>query len=138
MPPKVRYVLRWIPPVDLREPPKKVSERNDELELKHDPVKPNRQYLTGYGVGLDLKKMDYLALDDRRSKHSQSKQAKDASAAQVEDAPAADFIREMLDALPPPKSANGEPINLSTPLTKEEFQCMFLNPFLTLLTDHVS
>jgi UDP-glucose:glycoprotein glucosyltransferase len=33
-------------------------------------VKPKKQFLTGYGVGLDLKKTDYLALDDRRSKGS--------------------------------------------------------------------
>lgn len=39
-------MIRYIPPADPS------SERN---------------YLTGYGVALDLKKMDYLALDDRRS-----------------------------------------------------------------------
>lgn len=45
--PRVEYVLRHIPPDDRDE-----SERN---------------YLSGYGVFLDLKKMDYLALDDRHS-----------------------------------------------------------------------
>lgn len=42
--PRVQYVFRPIPPKGL------VHEKN---------------YLTGYGVTLDLKKMDYLALDDR-------------------------------------------------------------------------
>jgi hypothetical protein len=123
MPPKVRYVLRWIPPAELRESPKKVSERKDELDVKHESVRPKQQYLTGYGVGLDLKKMDYLALDDRRPK-SQSKAAQDAASNQAEVNPESDFIRDILDALPPPKANDGETVNLSTPLTKEEFHRM--------------
>lgn len=123
MPPKVRYILRWIPPAELRESPKKVPERKDEIDVKHESVQPKQQYLTGYGVGLDLKKMDYLALDDRRSK-PQSKAAQDAASNQAEVVPESDFIRDMLDALPPPKAIDGETVNLSTPLTKEEFQCM--------------
>ncbi|KAH9162492.1 UDP-glucose:glycoprotein glucosyltransferase-domain-containing protein [Lactarius sanguifluus] len=47
--PRVQYILRPIPPDVVRE----------------------RGYLSGYGVTLDLKKMDYLALDDRRS-HSRN------------------------------------------------------------------
>jgi UDP-glucose:glycoprotein glucosyltransferase len=43
----VEYVFRHVPPVA-----RNGSERN---------------YLTGYGVSMDLKKMDYLALDDRHS-----------------------------------------------------------------------
>lgn len=42
--PHVEYVFRHIPP--------SVPSRD-------------RNYLSGYGVSLDLKKMDYLALDDR-------------------------------------------------------------------------
>jgi len=41
--PHVEYVFRHIPPSTIGE----------------------KSYLSGYGVGLDLKKMDYLALDDR-------------------------------------------------------------------------
>lgn len=44
--PKVEYVLRYIP---------EAGEQKD------------KSYLSGWGVALDLKKMDYLALDDRRS-----------------------------------------------------------------------
>ena len=46
-PPRLRYVYRHVPP-------------------EGGPVAPN--HLSGFGVTLDLKKMDYLALDDR--KHS--------------------------------------------------------------------
>jgi hypothetical protein len=42
--PRVQYIFRPIP---LKEPAKE------------------KTYLSGYGVTLDLKKMDYLALDDR-------------------------------------------------------------------------
>jgi UDP-glucose:glycoprotein glucosyltransferase len=48
-PPRLQYVYRHIPP-------------------EGGGMVPN--YLSGYGVTLDLKKMDYLALDDR--KHSRS------------------------------------------------------------------
>ncbi|EKM75357.1 hypothetical protein AGABI1DRAFT_46617 [Agaricus bisporus var. burnettii JB137-S8] len=50
--PRIQYVLRHVPPQGPR------SKLN---------------YLSGYGVSLDLKKMDYLAIDDRYSseKHSQ-------------------------------------------------------------------
>lgn len=46
--PHVEYVFRYIPP---------------------SPVPTERNYLTGYGVSLDLKKMEYLALDDRNANH---------------------------------------------------------------------
>lgn len=49
--PRVEYVFRPIPPPN-RDPKEKT-------------------YLSGYGVAMDLKKMDYLALDDRRSRGSQ-------------------------------------------------------------------
>jgi len=49
LPPKIQYVFRHVPPPKLTE------------------GLPKREYLSGYGVGLDLKKMDYLALDDRRT-----------------------------------------------------------------------
>jgi UDP-glucose:glycoprotein glucosyltransferase len=49
-PPRLQYIYRHIPP-----------------DIKNAaPV-----HLSGYGVTLDLKKMDYLALDDR--KHSQGR-----------------------------------------------------------------
>lgn len=45
--PRVQYIMRHIPP------------RNQDVSEKN--------ILSGYGVFLDLKKMDYLALDDRAS-----------------------------------------------------------------------
>jgi hypothetical protein len=45
--PTVEYILRYI-------------------SLDRD--KDTRSYLSGYGVALDLKKMDYLAIDDRHSR----------------------------------------------------------------------
>jgi UDP-glucose:glycoprotein glucosyltransferase len=42
----VQYVIRYIPP--------------------SNPA-TTRNYLSGYGVAMDLKKTDYLALDDRRA-----------------------------------------------------------------------
>jgi hypothetical protein len=48
--PRVQYIFRPIP---------------------QDGVVKEKAYLSGYGVTLDLKKMDYLALDDRRS-HNRS------------------------------------------------------------------
>lgn len=47
----VEYVVRYIPP------------RRDIGEGK-------KSYLTGYGIALDLKKTDYLVLDDRHSRSS--------------------------------------------------------------------
>lgn len=45
--PRVEYIFRHLPP--------KVRDLN------------TRSYLSGYGVSLDMKKMEYLALDDRRA-----------------------------------------------------------------------
>ena len=47
-PPKLTYVFRHVP-------------------SKHEGPTP-REYLSGYGVGLDLKKTDYLVMDDRLAK----------------------------------------------------------------------
>ncbi|TCD67335.1 hypothetical protein EIP91_000256 [Steccherinum ochraceum] len=54
--PHVEYVLRPIPPKD------------------RDASK--RSYLRGYGVALDLKKMEYLAVDDRRSSQNDASDTK--------------------------------------------------------------
>lgn len=51
-PPLIQYVFRHVPPTTHQMP----------------VFNQTREYLTGYGVALDLKKMDYLALDDRRAK----------------------------------------------------------------------
>ena len=51
--PRVEYVFRHVPPADLST--------------------ASKSYLSGYGVALDLKKTDYLAVDDRHTSHSSSK-----------------------------------------------------------------
>ncbi|KAG8817724.1 hypothetical protein FRC18_000376, partial [Serendipita sp. 400] len=50
LPPKLQYVFRYVTPPKL----------SNGIETK-------KQFLTGYGVGLDLKKTDYLVVDDRRA-----------------------------------------------------------------------
>ncbi|KAF5357223.1 hypothetical protein D9756_006756 [Leucocoprinus leucothites] len=51
--PHIEYVLRYVPPQEPRS---------------------SKNYLSGYGVALDLKKMDYLAVDDRFSSNKVSGQ----------------------------------------------------------------
>lgn len=48
--PHLEYIVRPIPPV---------NENNSE-----------RNHLSGYGVSLDLKKTDYLAVDDRQARQT--------------------------------------------------------------------
>ncbi len=48
LPPKLTYIFRYVPP------------------NCGGPI--TREYLSGYGVGLDLKKTDYLVMDDRFAK----------------------------------------------------------------------
>lgn len=49
-------------------------ERRVEYIFRHIPSRDqavrDKSYLSGYGVALDLKKTDYLAVDDRRSASS--------------------------------------------------------------------
>ena len=47
----------------------------------------------------------------------------DLAEVSAEEAPRVDIIRELLDALPPPK--NGDAFNSTAPLSKEEFKCRF-------------
>ncbi|EKM57416.1 glycosyltransferase family 24 protein [Phanerochaete carnosa HHB-10118-sp] len=56
--PHIQYILRHIPPTG------HASDRE-------------RAYLSGYGVALDLKKMDYLAMDDRRQSSADDSDASD-------------------------------------------------------------
>ncbi|KAF8256783.1 hypothetical protein EI94DRAFT_1710207 [Lactarius quietus] len=56
--PRVRYIFRPIPV---------------------DGVVGGKGYMSGYGVTLDLKKMDYLALDDRRSNSRNPLTGRDSS-----------------------------------------------------------
>ncbi|KAL6299204.1 glycosyltransferase family 24 protein [Sparassis latifolia] len=90
--PHIEYVFRAIPP------------ENRDLSL--------RTYLSGYGVALDLKKMDYLALDDRRQGSSGQTAESDGAVESISDV---DSVMVLVQQYP----ANTD-VNASTPLTDDE------------------
>ncbi|PCH34985.1 glycosyltransferase family 24 protein [Wolfiporia cocos MD-104 SS10] len=100
------------------------SALNPHLEYVFRPIPDEdrdtskRMHLTGYGVALDLKKMDYLALDDRQQ------DAKEEGSL-VEDAasPASgiDSIMTLLQQYPEHTTAD-----LSAPLSEDELQVLGL------------
>ncbi|KAI0754012.1 glycosyltransferase family 24 protein [Daedaleopsis nitida] len=89
--PRLTYVFRPIPPVD------------------RDPA--DRTYLSGYGVALDLKKMDYLAVDDRL----QSSSGTDEEHTSEGQADEPDPIVTLLQQYPV-----DETVDVTLPLTEEE------------------
>ena len=89
--PQLAYVFRPIPPAD------------------RDPAK--RTYLSGYGVALDLKKMDYLAVDDRLQGSSGTEE-EHSTEGQTEEA---DPIVTLLQQYPMDES-----VDVTLPLTEEE------------------
>ncbi|RXW17921.1 hypothetical protein EST38_g7933 [Candolleomyces aberdarensis] len=91
--PHVEYVLRHLPPTGRA---------------------GQGSTLSGFGVGLDLKKMDYLALDDRLSKSAGKAQQKNTAAS--EDAVVVDPIMQLIEAYPENTTASD-----AKGLTKEEF-----------------
>ena len=60
----INYVLRWKPALNASE---------------------KKQLLSGYGVGLDIKKADYLAIDDRNLDASESEVADQGTATGLDD-----------------------------------------------------
>ncbi|KAI5117547.1 hypothetical protein M0805_004373 [Coniferiporia weirii] len=91
--PRVEYVFRHVPP---------------EGQATH-----GKSYLSGYGVALDLKKTDYLAVDDRRS--ASNDYAKDDASLEdslIEE----DLVLSLLEKYPENASAD-----VSLPLSAEEF-----------------
>ncbi|KAF9077351.1 glycosyltransferase family 24 protein [Rhodocollybia butyracea] len=113
--PRVEYVLRHVPPENI------------------DASK--RSYLSGYSVALDLKKMDYLALDDRHITTLQNKNPLDE---QDVDSSLLDPIFSILDSYPENATAS----DANTPPTEEELHAIGFqasqvimessNPLLTL------
>ncbi|TDL22772.1 hypothetical protein BD410DRAFT_769716 [Rickenella mellea] len=92
--PRVEYVFRHVPP-----------EGRNVVE---------RSYLSGYGVSLDLKKTDYLALDDRRSKQpGQNEETSDDTVTSNND-----YIFSLLEQLYP----ENKTMDMNAPLTKEELK----------------
>lgn len=91
--PRIEYVLRYVTP----------KERDSEKKAT----------LSGYGVALDLKKTDYLALDDRNLGTSSDKDAVESS---TEGLPTSeDLILDLLQAYPAKESTDH-----SRPLTADE------------------
>lgn len=70
----MRYVLRW-------KPHRREGSLPDEQSAGGVQAKGKESYLSGYGAGLDLKKVDYLVIDDRKLKEVGEDAA--ASAAQT-------------------------------------------------------
>lgn len=96
-PHRIQYVVRYVPPPGRDTAPK--------------------SYLSGYSVSMDLKKMDYLAMDDRRTRSSDDTAAEDGpaddeSAQETEDNEATRALQTLVDSLDEQEKA--------TPLTKEE------------------
>ncbi|KAH8825012.1 UDP-glucose:glycoprotein glucosyltransferase-domain-containing protein [Flagelloscypha sp. PMI_526] len=93
--PYVEYIVRPTPP-------------------RHTEDSP-RNYLSGYGVSLDLKKTDYLAVDDRNTR--QEVLNKNSNAEQ-QDEPLVDVVLDLLETFP----INEEAPDASVPLTPEELK----------------
>ena len=90
--PHLTYVFRPIPPA---------------------PVDPaERTYLSGYGVALDLKKMDYLAVDDRLQPGGAHHEEDSGTAVQDEEV---DPIVTLLQQYPIDES-----VDVALPLAEEE------------------
>lgn len=89
--PHIAYVFRPMPSL----------ERNDR----------QRTYLTGYGVALDLKKMDYLAVDDRL----QGSSGQEEATGDAVNAEEVDPIVSLLQQYPVDES-----VDVTLPLTEEE------------------
>ncbi|KAF9495097.1 glycosyltransferase family 24 protein [Pleurotus eryngii] len=91
--PRVEYILRYVPPAG-----REVAQRN---------------YLSGYGVALDLKKTDYLVVDDR-----QASQSRDGSQGEQKDGEdAVDLVMNLIETFEDKKS--GAP-NVASALSEEE------------------
>lgn len=96
----IRYVFRHLPP--------------------SDSTSPNPAYLTGYGVSMDLKKMDYLALDDRRTRGAPSSNAGSAQKVMSDEDEVTEDEDPILSLLPEATT----PVDLGKPLTNEELTAL--------------
>ncbi|EIN08165.1 glycosyltransferase family 24 protein [Punctularia strigosozonata HHB-11173 SS5] len=94
-----------------------------EYVFRHMPVHArsgrtlHKTYLSGYGVTLDLKKMDYLAIDDRRTRGQESGSVDDDSGIKEAEGTllTKDPILQLLEAYPLNSTADN-----NSPLTEDE------------------
>ncbi|KDQ52112.1 hypothetical protein JAAARDRAFT_198531 [Jaapia argillacea MUCL 33604] len=98
--PRVECILRWAPPAS-----------------KDGVVAGERSYLSWYGVTLDLKKTDYLALDDRRSGSKSSSTESGGRAIDESSEEVVDFILELMESYPVPENYTWDS---SHPLAEDE------------------
>ncbi|KAF8644943.1 hypothetical protein AX16_008171 [Volvariella volvacea WC 439] len=105
--PHVEYVVRHIPPAG-----------------RHEDDAP-RSFLSGYGVALDLKKTDYLAVDDRHSHQAASGSAdKDAdSSEQLDEEENTHDVNYLIKTY----GLNPSNVDLTTPLTDDEIRDLGYN-----------
>ncbi|KAJ3987860.1 glycosyltransferase family 24 protein [Lentinula detonsa] len=96
------------------------AERRIEYIVRHVPpenIDPSRRsYLSGYSVSLDLKKMDYLALDDRHLSTQQDDRSLSDEQENEARAIDADPIFSLLDTYP----ENSTAPDVNTPPTEDE------------------
>ncbi|KAF9513801.1 glycosyltransferase family 24 protein [Hydnum rufescens UP504] len=95
--PAVQYILRYVAPTQ---------------------VNPSRNYLSGWGVALDLKKTDYLALDDRRAAagHTDGESTSDGDSHSETTLSDDDILLEALKDLPEVQ-INADPLQAEEILT---------------------
>lgn len=93
----MEYILRYVPPAG-----REVAQRN---------------YLSGYGVALDLKKTDYLVVDDR-----QASQSRDGSQGEQKDGEdAVDLVMNLIETF---EDKTGDAPNVASALSEEEIAGM--------------
>jgi UDP-glucose:glycoprotein glucosyltransferase len=99
--PHIEYVLRYVPP---------------------QVPRSTNNYLSGYGVALHLKKMDYLAVDDRISSNRKSGDKETQNGDEAVE-PDVDPVLALILAHPEDESAP----DAKTPLTEDEIGRTFFN-----------
>ncbi|KAG0702039.1 glycosyltransferase family 24 protein [Suillus ampliporus] len=104
--PDVEYVLRWARPI----------------------VATDGPYLSGYGVALDLKKMDYLAVDDRTRASISQDGPIDKESQEGNDEDVLSCIFESMSYI---DSEMEEKVATNNPLSPEEIQGSFLFIFIS-------
>lgn len=97
-----------------------------------DVEEQRKPALTGYGVSLDLKKMDYLAVDDRQLHQGSASSNEKNSAQAVVGEESVDHITELLDQYP----SLYDTVNASHPLSGQELRGSYLVEENSVVADH--
>ncbi|PWN25468.1 hypothetical protein BDZ90DRAFT_223349 [Jaminaea rosea] len=106
----LRYVLRWRP---------------------DSTSNATSGFLAGYGAALDLKKVDYLVIDDRKLTHAADAPSLSASEGGVDDSIYSQLRdRQWLDDQ---LLGNGKPTNMSQPLEEAEISRLGLQAVQTII-----